>query len=239
MNAAAPVVFLLDVDNTLLDNDRVQADLDAHIAKLFGADAAKTYWSIYETLREKLGYADYLGAIQQFRLECDDEVRAQDLAAWLLNYPFADRVYPGAFDAIAHLSRFGECVVLSDGDVVLQPRKIAVSGIARAVQDRVLIYVHKERMLDDVARRFPAQHYVMVEDKLRVLDGMKRRWRERLTTVFVRQGHYANDPAARKEYPPAQIELGGIRELCDLDAGAFVSPSGHSSSKPATATEHP
>ncbi|WIG55407.1 MAG: hypothetical protein OJF61_001193 [Rhodanobacteraceae bacterium] len=239
MNTAAPVVFLLDVDNTLLDNDRVQADLDAHIAKLFGADAAKTYWNIYETLREKLGYADYLGAIQQFRLECDDEVRAQDLAAWLLNYPFADRVYPGAFDAIAHLSRFGECVVLSDGDVVLQPRKIAASGIARAVQDRVLIYVHKERMLDDVARRFPAQHYVMVEDKLRVLDGMKRRWRERLTTVFLRQGHYANDPAARKEYPPAQIELGGIRELCDLDAGAFVSPSGHSSSKPATATEHP
>jgi len=239
MNAAASLVFLLDVDNTLLDNDQVQADLDAHIAKLFGAEAAKTYWNLYEALREKLGYADYLGAIQQFRLECDDEVRAQDLAAWLLSYPFADRAYPGAFDAVAHLSQFGECVVLSDGDVVLQPRKIEASGIAHAVQDRVLIYVHKERMLDDVARRFPAQHYVMVEDKLRVLDGMKRRWRERLTTVFVRQGHYANDPAARKEYPPAQIELGGIRELCNLDAGAFVSPSGHSSSKPATATEQP
>ncbi|MES2405503.1 MAG: HAD family hydrolase [Pseudomonadota bacterium] len=234
MNAVAPVVFLLDVDNTLLDNDQVQADLDAHIAKLFGADAAKTYWNLYETLREKLGYADYLGAIQQFRLACDDEVRAQDLAAWLLNYPFAERLYPGALDAVAHLAQFGECVVLSDGDVVLQPRKIEASGIARAVQDRVLIYVHKERMLDDVARRFPAQRYVMVEDKLRVLDGMKRRWRERLTTVFVRQGHYANDPAARKEYPPAQIELGGIGELCDLDAGAFVSPS-----EPATATEHP
>lgn len=239
MSTVPPVVFLLDVDNTLLDNDRVQADLDAHIASLFGADAAKTYWNLYENLREKLGYADYLGAIQQFRLECDDEVRAQDLAAWLLNYPFAGRLYPGASDAIAHLSRFGECVVLSDGDVVLQPRKIAASGIARAVQDRVLIYVHKERMLDDVARRFPARHYVMIEDKLRVLDGMKRRWRERLTTVFVRQGHYANDPVVRKEYPPAQIELGGIRELCNLDAGAIVFPSGHSSSKPATATEHP
>lgn len=234
MNAGASMVFLLDVDNTLLDNDQVQADLDAHIGKLFGADAAKTYWGLYETLREKLGYADYLGAIQQFRLECDDEVRAQDLAAWLLAYPFGERLYPGALDAIAHLSRLGECVVLSDGDVVLQPRKISVSGIARAVGDRVLIYVHKERMLDDVARRFPAQHYVMVEDKLRVLHGMKRRWRERLTTVFVSQGHYANDPAARKEYPPAQIELGGIRELCDLDAGAFLSPS-----EPAEATEHP
>lgn len=224
MSTAASVVFLLDVDNTLLDNDQVQTDLDAHIAKLFGADAAKTYWNLYETLRDKLGYADYLGAIQQFRLECDDEVRAQDLAAYLLNYPFAERLYSGAFDAIAHLSQFGECVVLSDGDVVLQPRKIETSGIARAVQDRVLIYVHKERMLDDVARRFPAQHYVMVEDKLRVLDGMKRRWRERLTTVFVRQGHYANDPAARKEYATAQIELGGIRELCNLDADAFLSP---------------
>lgn len=237
MNATASVVFLLDVDNTLLDNDQVQTDLDAHIAKLFGADAAKTYWNLYETLRDKLGYADYLGAIQQFRLECDDEVRAQDLAAYLLNYPFAGRLYPGALEAIAHLSRFGQCVVLSDGDVVLQPRKIEASGIARAVQDRVLIYVHKERMLDDVAKRFPAQHYVMVEDKLRVLDGMKRRWRERLTTVFVRQGHYANDPAARKEYPPPQIELAGILELCNLDAGAFLSPSGHASSKPAAATE--
>jgi FMN phosphatase YigB (HAD superfamily) len=228
------MVFLLDIDNTLLDNDQVQADLDAHIAKLFGAEAAKSYWSIYETLRDELGYADYLGAIQRFRLECDDEVRAQDLAAWLLNYPFGERLYPGALDAIAHLSRFGECVVLSDGDVVLQPRKIVASGIARAVQGRVLIYVHKERMLEDVARRFPARHYVMVEDKLRVLDGMKRRWRGRLTTVFVRQGHYANDPAACKEYPSAQIELGGIRELCELDAGAFVSPS-----EPAPATEHP
>ena len=239
MNAAASLVFLLDVDNTLLDNDQVQTDLGAHITKLFGADAAKTYWNLYETLRDKLGYADYLGAIQQFRLECDDEVRAQDLAAYLLNYPFAERLYPGALDAIAHLSQFGACVVLSDGDVVLQPRKIGASGIARAVQDRVLIYVHKERMLDDVAQRFPAQHYVMVEDKLRVLDGMQRRWRERLTTVFVRQGHYANDPAARKEYPPAQIELAGIRELCNMDADAFLSPFGHVSSKPATATEQP
>lgn len=232
MNDPSSIVFLFDVDNTLLDNDRVHADLDRHVARLFGADAAKTYWEIYEELRGKLGYADYLGAIQRFRLECDDEVRAQDLAAFLLDYPFAERLYPGALEAIAHLSRFGECVVLSDGDVVLQPRKIEASGIGSAVAGRVLIYVHKERMLDDVARRFPAAHYVMVEDKLRVLDGMKRQWRERLTTVFVRQGHYANDPAARKEYPPAQIELGGVGELRGLSADTFLSPS-----QPATATE--
>lgn len=233
MSDRAPLVFLLDVDNTLLDNDRVHADLERHIEAEFGADAAKTYWAIYEDLRVKLGYADYLGAIQRFRLECDDEVRAQGLAAYLLNYPFADRLYPGALEAVAHLSQLGTCVVLSDGDVVLQPRKIEAAGIAAAVAGRVLIYVHKERMLDDVARRFPAQHYVMVEDKLRVLDGMRRQWRERLTTVFVNQGHYASDPAARREYPAAQIELGGIRELCKLDAAAFLSPS------EAIATEQP
>ncbi|TAN04851.1 MAG: HAD family hydrolase [Rhodanobacteraceae bacterium] len=232
MNSPVSRVFLFDVDNTLLDNDRIHADLDHFIAGEFGADGAKKYWAIYENLRDKLGYADYLGAIEAFRLECDDEVRAQGLASFLLDYPFAERLYPHALDAIAHLSRFGTCVVLSDGDVVLQPRKINASGIAAAVDGRVLIYVHKERMLDDVARRFPAGHYVMIEDKLRVLDGMKRRWRERLTTVFVRQGHYANDPAARKEYPPAQIELGGVGELCKLADDAFLS-----SSEPATATE--
>jgi FMN phosphatase YigB (HAD superfamily) len=232
MSDAAPLVFLLDVDNTLLDNDRVHADLGQHIEAEFGADAAKTYWGIYEDLRVKLGYADYLGAIQRFRLECDDEVRAQGLAAHLLNYPFAERLYPGALDAVAHLSRLGTCVVLSDGDVVLQPRKIEAAGIAAAVHGRVLIYIHKERMLDDVARRFPARHYVMVEDKLRVLDGMQRQWRERLTGVFVRQGHYANDPAERKEYPPAQIELAAIHDLCGMDAKAFLSPP-----EPATAAE--
>lgn len=232
MTGPASIVFLFDVDDTLLDNDRVHADLEQHIAELFGPDATSTYRDIYEELREKLGYADYLGAIQRFRLECSDEVRAQELASFLLDYPFAERLYPGALDAIAHLSGFGPCVVLSDGDVVLQPRKIRKSGIEAAVDGRVLIYIHKERMLDDVARRFPAKHYVMLEDKLRVLDGMQRKWRERLTTLFVRQGHYANDPAARKEYPPAQIELDGIGDVRELGIDAF-SPS----RQPATDTE--
>ena len=224
MSELASVVFLFDVDNTLLDNDQVHDDLDRHIAEVFGAHAAKTYWAIYEGLRDELGYADYLGAIQKFRLQCDDEPHAQQLAAFLLDYDFAERLYSGALEAIGHLSQFGRCVVLSDGDVVLQPRKINVSGIADAVEGRVLIYVHKERMLDDVARRFPAAHYVMVEDKLRVLDDMKRRWRDRLTTVFVRQGHYAEDPAARKQYGPAQIELAAIEELRGMRAEVFISP---------------
>jgi FMN phosphatase YigB (HAD superfamily) len=208
----------------LLDNDAVHDDIDRHLQQAFGADAAQRYWQIYEELRARLGYADYLGAVQRFRLGCDDELRVQRLAAFMLDYPFAERLYPGALDAIAHLSRFGPCAVLSDGDVVLQPRKIRASGIEAAVDGRVLIYIHKERMLDDVEGHYPARHYVMVEDKLRVLDGMQRQWRGRLTTVFVRQGHYAADPLATQEYPPARISLQGIGELCGMPVEAFLSP---------------
>lgn len=225
MSDSASIIFLFDVDNTLLDNDRVHDDLDKHIAEVFGAESAKTYWKIYEDLRDELGYADYLGAIQKFRLVCGDELHAQQLAAFLLDYNFAERLYPGALETIGLLSQFGRCVVLSDGDVVLQPRKINVSGIADAVEGRVLIYVHKERMLDDVARHFPAAHYVMVEDKLGLLDDVKRQWRERVTTVFVRQGHYANDDDARRQNPPAQIEIATIGELRGMHAAAFRSPS--------------
>jgi hypothetical protein len=215
------IVFLFDVDDTLLDNDSVNADLDAHIERIFGADGRKLYRDIYESVRDEVDYADYLGAIQRFRLQCGDEIRAQDLGAWLLEYPFADRLYPHALDAIAHVSRFGPAVVLSDGDVVLQPRKINTSGIADAVGGNVLVYVHKETMLDDVERRFPSRHYVIVEDKLRVLDALKQHWRERLTTVFVRQGHYAHDPQLIARYPPAQISLERIGELVRCAAHDF------------------
>lgn len=221
MSATHDTVFLFDVDDTLLDNDGINADLDAHIERVFGAGARKLYRDIYESLRDELHYADYLGAIQRFRVQCGDEVRAQDLGAWLLEYPFAERLYPQALDAIAHVSQFGPAVVLSDGDAVLQPRKISASGIADAVDGNVLVYVHKETMLDDVERRFPARHYVMFEDKLRVLDALKQHWRERLTTVFVRQGHYAHDPQLIAEYPPAQVSLEGIGELIRCTAYDF------------------
>lgn len=222
MKSPHDIVFLFDVDDTLLDNDAVNADLDAHIERVFGADARKLYRDIYEALRDEVHYADYLGAIQRFRVQCGDEVRAQDLGAYLLEYPFAERLYPRALDAIAHVSQFGPAVVLSDGDAVLQPRKISASGIADAVDGRVLVYVHKETMLDDVERRFPARHHVIVEDKLRVLDALKQHWRERLTTVFVRQGHYAHDPDEIAKYPPAEISLESIGELIRCSADDFV-----------------
>ncbi|HEX6612949.1 MAG TPA: HAD family hydrolase [Rhodanobacteraceae bacterium] len=223
MSAMSDIVFLFDVDDTLLDNDGINADLDAHIERVFGTDGRMLYRAIYESVRDEVDYADYLGAIQRFRLRCGDEIRAQDLGAWLLEYPFAERLYPHALDAIAHVSRFGPAVVLSDGDVVLQPRKISASGIADAVAGNVLIYVHKENMLDDVERRFPARHYVMIEDKLRVLDALKQHWRERLTTVFVRQGHYAHDPKLLAKYPPAQISLERIGDLCGCAGEDFLS----------------
>lgn len=222
MTATHDIVFLFDVDDTLLDNDGIKDDLGSHIESVFGEQGRKLYDGIYEDVRRDVDYADYLGAIQRFRLQCGDEIRAQDLGAWMLEYPFAERLYPGALDAIAHVSRLGPVVVLSDGDAVIQPRKISASGIADAVGGNVLIYVHKETMLDDVERRFPARHYVMVEDKLRVLDALKRHWRERLTTVFVRQGHYAHDPKLVAKYPPAQITLERIGDLCGCGREDFL-----------------
>lgn len=216
------IVFLFDVDNTLFDNDAFSADVDAYLENIFGVDGRKLYRKHYEARRDELGYADYLGAIQQFRVECEDEVRAQDLAAFMLDYPFAQGLYPRALEAITHLSQFGQSVVLSDGDAVLQPRKISMAAIADAVEGRVLIYVHKETMLDDVARRFPARHYVMVEDKLRVLDAMQQHWRGLLTTVFVRQGHYADDPQAARDYPPARLMLENIGALCEIGIDDFL-----------------
>lgn len=221
--SGADIVFLFDVDNTLLDNDRVQDDLGAHIERVFGAQGRERYWAIYEDLRKQIGYADYLGAIQKFRLECNDDPHALDLAAFLLDYPFSERLYPRALETVRDVAQLGTSVVLSDGDAVLQPRKIAMSGIADAVEGRVLIYVHKETMLDDVEHRYPARHYVMVEDKLRVLDAIEQHWRERVTTVFVRQGHYANDPKILAQYPPAQLMLDGVGELSERGADDFKS----------------
>jgi len=225
MEQAAGVIFLLDVDNTLLDNDAVQDDLSAHLTREFGSAKRDRYWAIFEALRVELGYADYLGALQRYRFETPDDPHLLRLSSFLVDYPFAARLYPGALAAIAHCRRAGPVVILSDGDVVFQPRKIERSGLWEAVEGRVLIYVHKEQMLDAVARRYPAEHYVMLDDKLRILAAMKRIWATRLTTVFVRQGHYALDPRQTAGYPPADIQLDRIAEVLQHSPAAWCQVS--------------
>ena len=211
--AADDIVFLVDVDNTLLDNDRLISDLMQHIATEYGAQSRERYSQILETVRAQLGYVDYLGALQQYRLEHLDAQGLLGMSGYLIDYPFAQRLYPQALQVLAHLQSMGETVILSDGDVVFQPRKIQKSGIWDAVEGRVLIYVHKEQMLQSVAQRYPARHYVMIDDKLRILAAMKQVWGERLTTVFPRQGHYALDPRELAAWPPADVTIAGIGEL--------------------------
>lgn len=221
MTALHDTVFLLDVDNTLLDNDRVIADLHAHLKHEFGGVPASRYWAHFEALRSELGYADYLGALQRWRLDAEplpgDEMRLLKMSGFLIDYPFADRLYPLALDVVRRLSASGPTVMLTDGDVVFQPRKIQRSGLWDAVAGRVLIYIHKEQMLEAVQRHFPARHYVMVDDKLRILAAMKGVMQGRLTTVFPRQGHYALDAAVVAAYPPADIAIERIGELLDID----------------------
>lgn len=216
---AAPhrVVFLFDVDNTLLDNDHVSADLRRHIDHEFGTACGNRYWEIFEQLRSELGYADYLGALQRYRLENQHETRLLRMSSFLIDYPFANRLFPQALDAVENCRRFGPVVILSDGDVVFQPRKIERSGLWEAFRGHALIYLHKEQELSQVEMHYPAQHYVMVDDKLRILAAMKAIWGDRLTTVFPRQGHYAHDPKHTSPYPPADIAVERIGELADFD----------------------
>jgi len=206
-------VILFDVDNTLLDNDRVTADLRQHLRDAFGAESEERYWQIFEALRAELGYADYLGALQRYRVEHPNEPRFLEISFFLLDYPFEERLYPGALDAVARSRDRDDVAILSDGDAVFQPRKIARSGLWQAVHGGVLIYVHKEEMLADVERRLPADHYVMVDDKIRLLTAIKKHWGDRVTTVFVRQGHYATDQGILSTYPAADVTIERIGDL--------------------------
>lgn len=221
LNAGDELVALFDVDNTLLDNDRVQQDLRAHLAREFGHHARDRYWDILEQLRAELGYVDYLGALERYRLERLHDPRVLALSGWLVDYPFAERLYPEALEVLRHASRAARAVILSDGDAVFQPRKVMRSGLWGAVAGQVLIYVHKEQMLADVERLFPARRYVMVDDKLRILAAIKHAWGERVTTVFVRQGHYANEPQNTGRYPAADLSIGRIGELLQQDPSRF------------------
>ncbi len=213
-------VFLIDVDNTLLDNDAVQADIRDHLAVTYGPACRDRYWAILEQRMRDLGYRDYLGALQRYREEHPTDIGLLAMSSFLVDYPFAQRLYPGALDVLQHLAGRGPTVVLSDGDVVFQPRKVERAGIAAAVDGRVLIYIHKEQALDDVSRRFPARHYVLVEDKLRILAAVKQAWGARVSTVFVRQGQYARDPQVLAAYPPADMAVDRIADLLQLELPA-------------------
>ena len=211
------VVFLFDVDNTLLDNDAVAADLQRHLAREIGTAGVQEYWQIFEQLRTELGYADYLGGLQRYRTKHPHAQQLLCLSDFLINYPFAERLFPDALKVIEYVEQWGPAVILSDGDVVFQPLKIRRSGLASIVSGDVLIYVHKEQELDDVERRYPAEHYVLVDDKLRILTAVKNFWGPRVTTVFVRQGHYAVDPKIIASYPPADISIERIGDLLQYD----------------------
>jgi FMN phosphatase YigB (HAD superfamily) len=213
----ADVVFLFDVDNTLLDNDRVTADLKRHLEREVGQEGQERYWAILEELRSALGYVDYLGALQRYRMEYPRDPRLLTVSRFLVNYPFANRLFPNSLDVIEYCKQWGPVVILTDGDVVFQPRKIERSGLFDAVDGNVLIYVHKELELDDVAQRYPARQYVLVDDKVRILDAVKKVWGSQVTTVFPRQGHYAKDPRALASYPPADVSIDRIGDLLNLN----------------------
>lgn len=215
-------VFLLDVDNTLLDNDRVTADLKRHLGREVGHECQQHYWNFFEELRAELGYADYLGALQRYRVAYPRNPNLLTVSSFLVNYPFANRIFPNALDVVDWCQEWGKTAILSDGDVVFQPRKVERSGLSEAVAGNVLIYIHKERELDDIERRYPAEHYVLVDDKLRILTAIKEAWGKRVTTVFPRQGHYADDPEIIAQYPAADVSIERIGDLLEYDLDTLL-----------------
>jgi FMN phosphatase YigB (HAD superfamily) len=212
-----PLVFLVDVDDTLLDNDHIQNDLKRHLEREFGPACRDRYWAILEDLFNALGYRDYLGALQRYRVEHPQDIHLLSMSSYLVDYPFANRLYPGALDVLERFREWGQTVILSDGDVVFQPRKVERSGIFEAVEGRVLIYIHKEEALDDVERRYPARHYVLVDDKPRILAAVKKAWGARVTTVLPRQGMFARDPKTVASYPAADVAVDQISDLLGYD----------------------
>jgi FMN phosphatase YigB (HAD superfamily) len=218
-------IFFFDVDNTLVDNDHVIADLMRHLEHDIGHEQQQRYWTLFEELRSQLGYADYLGALQRYRLEQPRDFNILSVSSYLLNYPFANRLYPNSLDVVERCQSFGETVIVTDGDVVFQPFKINRSGLHEAFDGKVLIYIHKEMELDDIATRYPADHYVFIDDKVRILAAVKAAWGKRVTTIFPRQGHYAVDTKEVAKYPKPDFTIERIGALMDADLPALVKPA--------------
>src|SRR5437763_8516600 len=217
-----PVALLVDVDKTLLDNDHIAADLKRHLERVVGPERQARYWAIFEQLRAELGYADYLGALQRYRVEQPRDPRVLTVSSFMVNYPFANRLYPNSLDVLERFRAWGPTVIFSDGDAVFQPRKVERSGLQEAVDRHVLIYIHKEQELDDVEQRYPGHHYLLIDDKRRILTAVKRVWEGRVTTVFVRQGHYAHDPEAVATHPPADLTVERIGDLLAYDLATLL-----------------
>ena len=234
MTRPHPIVFLVDVDNTLVDNDGIQQDLKDHLEQTYGVAARDRYWRILEDLMVELGYRDYIGALQNFRVEHPREIELLAMSSYLMDYPFAERVYPNALEVLKHLRSLAPTVILSDGDVVFQPRKVEHAGLAKVADGNVLIYIHKEEALEDVERRFPAEHYVLVDDKLRILDAVKQVWGARVTTVLPRQGQYAHDAKVLSALPPADMTIERIGDLLDFDLARLSRPRSLASSPKVT-----
>ena len=222
MSAMSPIVFLVDVDNTLLDNDHIQDDIKSHLARAYGPACRDRYWAILEDLWTELGYRDYLGALQRYRVEHPRDMDLLSMSSFLVDYPFADRLYPEALSVLAQFRRWGPTVLLTDGDVVFQPRKVERSGLSEAVSSQVLIYIHKELALDDIAIRYPARHYVLVDDKPRILAAVKEKWGQRVTTVFPRQGQYAHDAKALASFNGPDVTVDRIGNLLAYDLATLV-----------------
>ena len=217
MTQPHPLVFLVDVDNTLVDNDGIQQDLKDHLERTYGVAARDRYWRILEDLMVELGYRDYIGALQKFRVEHPREMELLAMSSYLMDYPFAERLYPNALEVLKRLRSVAPTAILTDGDVVFQPRKVEHAGLAKVADGNVLIYIHKEEALEDVERRFPAEHYVLIDDKLRILDAVKQIWGERVTTVLPRQGQYAHDAKVISALPPADVTIERIGDLLQYD----------------------
>ncbi len=221
--ASNQTVYLFDVDNTLVDNDRIQADMASHLERAIGPERNRHYWALFEELRTQLGYADYLGALQRYRIEFPRDFHILAVSDFLINYPFANRLYPNSLDAVERCRQFGDAVIVSDGDVVFQPLKVRRSGLYEAFDGNVLIYIHKELELDDIAARYPAAHYVFIDDKVRILSAVKQAWGARVTTVFPRQGHYALDKDEVAKYPTPDVTIERIGALIDYDLKTLAS----------------
>ncbi|MFN2465530.1 MAG: HAD family hydrolase [Candidatus Dormibacteria bacterium] len=216
----ASLVFLIDIDNTLIDNDRVKADMEAQIRQLAGPSGSEDFWNLYEEVREELDYVDLPITLARFRAQRPDVRKFPQISAMLLGYPFEDALYPEALHVVEHLKRMGKVVVLSDGDPVFQPAKIARIGMADAVDSNVLIYAHKEQHLDEVTDLYPAEHYVVIDDKPGVLGRMKARLGPRVTTVQVRQGKYAS-VGAEEPGPAPDRTFAGIAGCLQLSEADF------------------